>query len=119
MLTPADPQDVLGKCHNLTDLNFERNGTHFTCFTGTKVQILTQKLEAALTFLPSQIGALTACTEFTCFTGTKVQILTQKLEAALTFLPSQIGALTALKRLNVDGNNLIQVCSIKALLRLY
>ena len=83
MLTPADPQDVLGKCHNLTDLNFERNGTHFTCFTGTKVQILTQKLEAALTFLPSQIGAL-----------------------------------TALKRLNVDGNNLIQVCSIKALLRL-
>ena len=77
MLTPEELQDVLGKCHNLTDLNFERNGTQFTCFTGTKVQLLTQKLEAALTFLPSQIGAL-----------------------------------TALKRLNVDGNNLIQVCVV-------
>jgi hypothetical protein len=34
----------------------------FTCFTGTKVQILTSEEEI--------------CTRFTCFTGTKVQILT-------------------------------------------
>jgi len=44
--------EVLGKCYNLTDLNFERN--------------------------------------------------------ALTFLPKEIGNLTALKKLNVEGNNLIQ-----------
>ena len=98
----------MGKCHNLTDLNFERNGNQFTCFTGTKVQILSQKLEAALTFMLTG----TKVYILTRFTGTKVQILTQKLEAALTFLPSQIGALTALKRLNVDGNNLIQVCVV-------
>jgi hypothetical protein len=40
-------------------------GTQFTCFTGTKVQLLTQK---------ALLGA-----QFVCFTGTKVQILTQKL----------------------------------------
>ena len=42
----------MGKCYNLTDLNFERN--------------------------------------------------------SLTFLPKEIGNLTALKKLNVEGNNLIQ-----------
>jgi hypothetical protein len=46
-------------------------GTHFTCFKGTKVQILTQKALA---------GALGI--QFTCFTGRKVQILTQKALAA-------------------------------------
>ena len=40
-------------------------GTQFTCFTGTKVQLPTQK---------AMLGA-----QFVCFTGTKVQILTQKL----------------------------------------
>jgi hypothetical protein len=36
----------------------EKMGTQFTCFTSTKIQILTQKAE------------------FICFTGTEVQILT-------------------------------------------
>ena len=49
-------------------------GTHFTCFTGTTVQILTQK-------------ALLS-TQFTFFTGTKVQILTQK---ALLAAAHQLG----------------------------
>jgi hypothetical protein len=41
------------------------SGTQFTCFTSTKVQILTQ-----------HVGGLSG-TQFTCFTSTKVQILTQ------------------------------------------
>jgi hypothetical protein len=40
-------------------------GPQFPCFTGTKVQILTQTLRAG--------------TQFLCFNSTKVQILTQKL----------------------------------------
>jgi hypothetical protein len=48
-------------------------GTQFTCFTGTKVQILTQRREQR--------------SHFTCFTGTKVQILTQK---ALSKAPSPL-----------------------------
>jgi hypothetical protein len=46
-------------------------GTQFTCFTGNKVQILTQK--AASSAHQGVQG-----TQFTCFTGNKVQILTQK-----------------------------------------
>jgi hypothetical protein len=42
-------------------------GTHFTCFTSAKVQILTEASPGAL----SSPG-----TQFTCFTSTKVQILT-------------------------------------------
>jgi hypothetical protein len=48
-------------------------GAQFTCFTGTKVQILTQKLAEEAPTLGAQ---------FTCFTGTKVQILTQKAVGA-------------------------------------
>ncbi len=44
-------------------------GTQFTCFTGTKVQILTQMWGGP--------GARYPLSQFTCFTGTKVQILTQ------------------------------------------
>jgi hypothetical protein len=50
---------------------------HFTCFTGTKVQILKQKLDYFGAPLP----------HFTCFTGTNVQILTQKLEEQSTSSP--------------------------------
>jgi hypothetical protein len=52
-------------------------GSQFTCFTGTKVQILTQlphtcrRCRASSWRLPPATG-----TQFTCFTGTKVQILT-------------------------------------------
>jgi hypothetical protein len=55
------------------------NGTHFTCFTGTKVQILTQKAVlvdlagSERVYKTGNIGTL-----FICLTGTKVQILTQK-----------------------------------------
>ena len=41
-------------------------GTQFTCFTGTKVQILMQLRQAEL-----------GKRQFTCFTGTKVQMMTQ------------------------------------------
>ena len=53
-------------------------GTQFTCFTSTKVQILTQLARDRTHFLissPSHGGAPpTLGTQFTCFTGTKVQI---------------------------------------------
>jgi hypothetical protein len=57
----------------------------FTCFTGTKAQILTQELHA-LTDAHEASDAPDASGEnawrhhlqFTCFTSTKVQILTQK-----------------------------------------
>jgi hypothetical protein len=53
------------------------DGTHFTCFTGTKVQILTQKAPARVPH-PHRHGAAAGRT---CFTGTEVQILTQKAPA--------------------------------------
>jgi hypothetical protein len=75
-------------------------GTHFTCFTGTKVQILTQQARATGTPSSSSMWPLSSPSEnssresksrtsaalgiapfgpqFTCFTGTQVQILTQK-----------------------------------------
>jgi hypothetical protein len=47
-------------------------GAHFTCFTGTKLQMLTQKALPACGRRPTTLA--TSC--FPCFTGTKVQILT-------------------------------------------
>ncbi len=47
-------------------------GTQFTCFTSTKVQILTRQ-EA----LQEKIRVRDCC-QFACFTGTQVQILTQR-----------------------------------------
>ena len=49
---------------------YNGRGNQFTCFTGTKVQILTQKtlLAQSLRCRPTQ---------FICFPGTKVEILTQ------------------------------------------
>ena len=51
-----------------------REGTQFTCFTGTNVQILTaEELRARLlSCILNHMGAAS----FTCFTSTKVQILT-------------------------------------------
>ena len=49
-------------------------GAQFTCFTGTKVQILAGVLRS----LPEQAASQRLGTQFTCFTGTNVQILTQK-----------------------------------------
>ncbi len=64
-------------------------GTQFTCFTGTKAQILTHKAllargrprapSASAPPLPKTPG-----TRFTCFTGTKLQILTQHLLLSLS-----------------------------------
>jgi hypothetical protein len=51
-------------------------GTQFTCFTGAKVQILTQKA------LRREIDLLCG-TQFTCFTGTQVQILTQRFNSGI------------------------------------
>jgi hypothetical protein len=54
-------------------------GAQFTCFTSTKVRILTQKLQG-LEAVNGRLRALEhlrfRCTYFTCFTSTKVQILT-------------------------------------------
>jgi hypothetical protein len=47
-------------------------GAHFTCFTGTKVQMLQLCVSA------DPEGAREAGAHFTCFTGTKVQMPTQK-----------------------------------------
>jgi hypothetical protein len=65
-------------------------GTQFACFTGIKVQILTEWRQ----YHPSvnspgppiaseESGRLDLGTQFTCFTGTKVQILTQKASPAV------------------------------------
>jgi hypothetical protein len=51
-------------------LGFASEGTQFTGFTGTKVQILTA--------LAHMLGFASEGTQFTGVTGTKVQILTQK-----------------------------------------
>ena len=52
-----------------------RQGTHFTCFTSTKAQMLTseERLGRLLNGPRMLLG-----TQFPCFTGTKVQILTEK-----------------------------------------
>ena len=47
-------------------------GTHFTRFTSTEVQILTQQASNMKTCTPTELG-----TQFTRLTSTKVQILTQ------------------------------------------
>jgi hypothetical protein len=52
-------------------------GIHFTCFTGTRVQILTQKALMAL-YVPG--------IHVTCFSATRVQILTQKALPVREFL---------------------------------
>jgi hypothetical protein len=65
-------------------------GPQFTCFTSTKVQILTQKAQQVLNFTrfyllyQSKISnfdaAGAAAANFTRFTSTKVQILTQNAQ---------------------------------------
>jgi hypothetical protein len=54
------------------------SGTHFTCFTGTKVQIL------AFSASTSPLKMAVSGMHFTCFTSTKVQSLTLRA-AAQTF----------------------------------
>jgi len=55
--------------------------TQFTCFTSTKVQILTQKaLRVRSPLMPEELGRmdhLLSDTQFTRFTSTKVQKLTR------------------------------------------
>jgi len=60
-------------------------GTQFTCFTGIKVQILTEwrQYHASVhspgpPIASGESGRLDLGTHVTCFTGTNVQILTQK-----------------------------------------
>ena len=68
-------------------------GTHFTCFTGTNVQMLAQNALLARHFTPS-MSRSTFClicvrmlgTHFTCFTSTEVQILTPEELASLHLL---------------------------------
>ena len=47
--------------------------TQFTCFTSTKVQILTPEERRAFRY-----------TQFTCFTGTKVQKLTHLMQSSFS-----------------------------------
>ena len=64
--------------HRHTRRNEQGDGTQCTCFTGTKVQILTQKA-----LLGMELGIRDQGTEFPCFTftGTNAQMLTQTVEA--------------------------------------
>jgi hypothetical protein len=55
-------------------------GTQFTCFTSSKVQILTPE---ELGDRHSQRSSASASPCFTCFTSTEVQILTPELLALL------------------------------------
>jgi hypothetical protein len=56
--------------------------TQFTCFTSTKVQILTQQsaLQVFVSVLKcgGYVAGMLFTAHFTCFTSTKVQILTQQ-----------------------------------------
>ena len=58
-------------------------GTHFTCFTGTKLQVLTDTPKSneahseAKLCLKDRGTPTKQLQQFTCFTGTKVQILTR------------------------------------------
>ena len=53
--------------------------SQFTCFTGTKVQMLTP-------VAADICGHYSAGTQFTCFTGTKVHIVTPVTATALVYL---------------------------------
>ena len=59
----------------LDALEYFNEGTHFTCFTGTKAQILTQRTRCEWRWLDAP-ETFNKGTRFTCFTSTKVQILT-------------------------------------------
>jgi hypothetical protein len=53
-------------------------GTHFTCFTSTKVLVLMRELRAKPKDRQKQSHlSINADTHFTCFTRTKVHILTE------------------------------------------
>jgi hypothetical protein len=54
----------------VVDKTCEIGGTQFTCFTSTKVRILTPVVDKTC-----EIGG----TQCTCFTSTRIRILTQKL----------------------------------------
>ncbi len=69
LLTSVPDTKVDWRLTNALDRIRNGGSTHFTCFTGTKVQILT--LKNALDRI--QNGG---STQVTCFTGTKVQKLT-------------------------------------------
>jgi len=63
---------------------FDFAGTHFTCVSGTKVQMLTLKgfdFAAASAAAAAAAASQVFTTQFACLTGTKVRILTQ-LDAA-------------------------------------
>ena len=80
MLTYAQVfRDARDKGDATSKKMYKQLGTHFTCFTGTKVKILTQK-RCAGSRPPRALRVF--ATHFTCFTGTKVQTLTQKRCAA-------------------------------------
>jgi hypothetical protein len=76
----AGPLDNRGACSLRT-----HSTTQLTCFTGTKVQILTRENAERTSILrcllersgARKIPSLVTGTQYTCFTGTKVQILTQ------------------------------------------
>jgi hypothetical protein len=73
--------------------NLHIGTTQFTCFTSTKVQLLTSD-EADCEYL--HVG-----TQFTCFTSTKVQILTpEELQGSH---PADILCLHAVDRPTVEG----------------
>jgi hypothetical protein len=83
------PAGVLGKrpFEEMASAGGQAGGAHFTCFTGTKVQILTHFEEMA------SAGGQAGGAHFTCFTGTKVQILTLMRLAGATTRAAPVEAL--------------------------
>jgi hypothetical protein len=89
--TAAGSAAILHKLKDLVMLKFNDHtdkslayptsvaGAPFTCFTSTKVHILTQKVSSA--YLRCWYSV------YLCFTSTKVQILTQKVSAAYLDFP--------------------------------
>jgi len=87
MRSLADSLDASSSC----DLRARVTGAHFTCFAGTKVQMLTQKALQArchLSLCPLSRQCFRQGTQFTRVASTSVQKLTQRRCAAREALPA-------------------------------
>jgi hypothetical protein len=83
---------ILTQLRHLDGVHRRDTGAHFTCFTGTKVQILTQMREGIQ--LPC-LGHTCACftsTKVACFTGTNGQIQLREAGVLGTFVGNALGS---------------------------
>jgi hypothetical protein len=92
-------------------------GTQFTCFTGTKVQILKNRWGSLAATVSARKGE---GTQFTCFTGAKVKILTRSAVVVLRSAAYSVYLLYRCKSKNTDavGCSGASICRLLCLLAL-